>query len=191
MAFNKMQVAVAVGNGLPLEYYNLQAAMVLFRNRKIDTQIPGVIDAYAAQVWAARKIKQGNPEDEYTDEAKAALLNTIKQYEQKSRKPSAKQKLEEPSVPPGMLSVRRVRPGVLAPDVTLPATNVLAVFEGGEAGDVTTEDSGQAKIFRVDSPDDGECGLFVNIQSWCECGNRKHHPKWFGKKVRITIEEII
>lgn len=74
-----------------------------------------------------------------------------------------------------------------------PGAMIPIVLEGVVKPKV--EDGGQAQIAEIggesDDYADGESGMFVRIQSWCEGG--KHHPEMDairGKRVRVTIEVV-
>jgi hypothetical protein len=67
------------------------------------------------------------------------------------------------------------------------------ILENRSYSDVSTEDSGQAKILEI--ADDREEHVFVRIQSWVdwEKGKQIKHTtldQFIGKPIRVTIETL-
>lgn len=58
---------------------------------------------------------------------------------------------------------------------------------------VDKEDDGQALIATIDNTpeeESGEAGLFVRLQSWDSKKEHTDFNKFFGRKIRVTIETI-
>jgi len=56
------------------------------------------------------------------------------------------------------------------------------------ATDLSIEDSGHARILRLDGEEDSN--IFVRLQSWDEECTHEELMQFYNKKVRITIETV-